>query len=124
MASPGQTHSVEEALAQDPVPSEANEAMAPEEAAGVKDLDRGGGSSSAPNDEGPEKTLFHADELFEKGSKAIEDGDFVEAVDCLSRALEIKLGLRSATGGTKGERKPVEKKEEGGEKSTKMEVGQ
>ncbi|RWW29312.1 hypothetical protein GW17_00006163 [Ensete ventricosum] len=97
MASPGQTHSVEEALAQDPVPSEANEAMAPEEAAGVKDLDRGGGSSSAPNDEGPEKTLFHADELFEKGSKAIEDGDFVEAVDCLSRALEIKLGLRSAT---------------------------
>ncbi|KAJ8460041.1 hypothetical protein OPV22_032967 [Ensete ventricosum] len=91
MASPGQTHSVEEALAQDPVPSEANEAMAPEEAAGVKDLDRGGGSSSAPNDEGPEKTLFHADELFEKGSKAIEDGDFVEAVDCLSRALEIKV---------------------------------
>ncbi|CAL9129850.1 unnamed protein product [Musa textilis] len=88
MASPRQTHSVEEALAQDPVPSEA---MAPEEAAGVKDLDRSGGSSSASKEEGPEKTLVHADELFEKGSKAIEDGDFVEAVDCLSRALEIKV---------------------------------
>ncbi|XP_009419049.2 uncharacterized protein LOC103999118 [Musa acuminata AAA Group] len=88
MASPDQTHSVEEALAQDPVPSEA---MAPEEAAAVKDLDCSGGSSSAPEEEGPEKTLVHADELFEKGSKAIEDGDFVEAVDCLSRALEIKV---------------------------------
>lgn len=94
MASPDQTHSVEEALEQDTVPSEA---MAPEEAAAVKDLDCSGGSSSAPEEEGPEKTLVHADELFEKGSKAIEDGDFVEAVDCLSRALEIKLGLRSAT---------------------------
>ncbi|THU48118.1 hypothetical protein C4D60_Mb09t22840 [Musa balbisiana] len=88
MASPDQTHSVEEALAQDPVPSEA---MAPEEVAGVKDLDCSGGSSSATEEEGPEKTLVHADELFEKGSKAIEDGDFVEAVDCLSRALEIKV---------------------------------
>uniref|UniRef100_A0A804KP66 Uncharacterized protein n=1 Tax=Musa acuminata subsp. malaccensis TaxID=214687 RepID=A0A804KP66_MUSAM len=88
MASPDQTHSVEEALAQDPVPSEA---MAPEEAAAVKDLDCSGGSSSAPEEEGPEKTLVHADELFEKGSKAIEDGDFVEAVDCLSRALEIRV---------------------------------
>ncbi|KAL5198129.1 hypothetical protein ABZP36_001641 [Zizania latifolia] len=38
-----------------------------------------------------EKTLERAEELFEKGSKAIEDGDFVDAVDCLSRALEIRV---------------------------------
>nr|BAK05044.1 predicted protein [Hordeum vulgare subsp. vulgare] len=38
-----------------------------------------------------EKTLERAEELFDKGSKAIEEGDFVEAVDCLSRALEIRV---------------------------------
>ncbi|PNT61481.1 hypothetical protein BRADI_5g15692v3 [Brachypodium distachyon] len=38
-----------------------------------------------------EKTLERAEELFAKGSKAIEEGDFVEAVDCLSRALEIRV---------------------------------
>uniref|UniRef100_J3MI88 Tetratricopeptide SHNi-TPR domain-containing protein n=2 Tax=Oryza brachyantha TaxID=4533 RepID=J3MI88_ORYBR len=37
------------------------------------------------------KTLERAEELFERGSKAIEDGDFVDAVDCLSRALEIRV---------------------------------
>ncbi|XP_062187934.1 uncharacterized protein LOC133891240 [Phragmites australis] len=36
------------------------------------------------------KTLEWAQELFDKGSNAIEDGDFVDAVDCLSRALEIR----------------------------------
>nr|CAB3455579.1 unnamed protein product [Digitaria exilis] len=36
------------------------------------------------------KTLEHAQELFDRGSKAIEDEDFVDAVDCLSRALEIR----------------------------------
>ncbi|CAM0905245.1 unnamed protein product [Alopecurus aequalis] len=40
-----------------------------------------------------EKTLERAEELFDKGSKAIEEGDFVEAVDCLSRALEIRVEL-------------------------------
>ncbi|KQK21085.1 hypothetical protein BRADI_1g58620v3 [Brachypodium distachyon] len=40
-----------------------------------------------------EKTLERAEELFAKGSKAIEEGDFVEAVDCLNRALEIRLGF-------------------------------
>jgi hypothetical protein len=39
------------------------------------------------------QTLERAQELFDQGSKAIEDGDFVEAVDCLSRALEIRSGL-------------------------------
>ncbi|XP_078437170.1 tetratricopeptide repeat (TPR)-like superfamily protein isoform X2 [Wolffia australiana] len=34
--------------------------------------------------------LARAEQLFEQGSKAIEGGDYVEAVDCLSRALEIK----------------------------------
>lgn len=42
---------------------------------------------------GEEKTLERAEELFDKGSKAIEEGDFVDAVDCLSRALEIRLGF-------------------------------
>ena len=39
------------------------------------------------------KTLERAQELFDRGSKAIEDEDFVDAVDCLSRALEIRLGF-------------------------------
>nr|XP_051207812.1 uncharacterized protein LOC127323731 isoform X2 [Lolium perenne] len=42
---------------------------------------------------GEEKTLERAEELFDKGSKAIEEGDFVDAVDCLSRALEIRVEL-------------------------------
>ncbi|RLM86865.1 TPR domain containing protein [Panicum miliaceum] len=36
------------------------------------------------------QTLERAQELFDQGSKAIEDEDFVDAVDCLSRALEIR----------------------------------
>ncbi|KAJ0981752.1 hypothetical protein J5N97_010007 [Dioscorea zingiberensis] len=46
---------------------------------------------SLGEDEPLENTLELAAELFDKGSKAIEDGDFVEAVDCLSRALEIRV---------------------------------
>jgi nuclear autoantigenic sperm protein len=46
---------------------------------------------------GEEKTLERAEELFDKGSKAIEEGDFVDAVDCLSRALEIRLGFLPPT---------------------------
>ncbi|CAN6202895.1 unnamed protein product [Urochloa humidicola] len=49
-------------------------------------------SEEAPG-EGEEeepKTLERAQELFDRGSKAIEDEDFVDAVDCLSRALEIR----------------------------------
>lgn len=32
-----------------------------------------------------------AAELFKKGVKAVEDGDYVDAVDCFSRALEIRV---------------------------------
>ena len=39
------------------------------------------------------QALERAQELFDKGAKAIEDEDFIEAVDCLSQALEIKLGF-------------------------------
>ncbi|KAI0501559.1 hypothetical protein KFK09_016504 [Dendrobium nobile] len=65
-----------------------------------KDLDvesnvgsaNGGDASSSEHEEGDEEdTLERATELFEKGSKAIEDGDLAEAVDCLSRALEIRV---------------------------------
>ncbi|KAL0914659.1 hypothetical protein M5K25_015025 [Dendrobium thyrsiflorum] len=56
----------------------------------------GGDASSSEHEEGDEEgdeedTLVRATELFEKGSKAVEDGDFAEAVDCLSRALEIRV---------------------------------
>lgn len=46
-----------------------------------------------PEDSSTVKTLEFATELFNKGSKAVEDGDFVEAVDCLSRALEIRFAF-------------------------------
>ena len=47
----------------------------------------------AEGEEEEPKTLERAQELFDRGSKAIEDEDFVDAVDCLSRALEIRLGF-------------------------------
>ena len=37
------------------------------------------------------KTLEDADVLFQKGSDALKADDFIEAVDCLSRALEIRV---------------------------------
>ncbi|MCD7448860.1 hypothetical protein HAX54_046954 [Datura stramonium] len=40
-----------------------------------------------------EKSLEYADELMVKGSKATKDGDYGEAVECYSRALEIRLGV-------------------------------
>lgn len=49
-----------------------------------------GEGSNGAEEGGVTGTLAEADELFEKGSKAIEDGDYNEAVDCLSRALEIR----------------------------------
>jgi nuclear autoantigenic sperm protein len=55
------------------------------------------GEAAGEGAEGQEeepKTLERAQELFDRGSKAIEDEDFVDAVDCLSRALEIRLGFR------------------------------
>lgn len=44
-------------------------------------------------EEDSEKTLADADELMEKGSKATKEGDYAEAVDCFSRAVEIRLGF-------------------------------
>eukprot|EP01018_Ginkgo_biloba_P021720 Gb_04691 [translate_table: standard] len=37
------------------------------------------------------KTLENADVLFQKGSDALKADDFTEAIDCLSRALEIRV---------------------------------
>ena len=39
------------------------------------------------------QTLERTQELFDRGAKAIEGEDFIEAVDCLSQALEIRLGF-------------------------------
>jgi len=41
-------------------------------------------------DEEREKTLEFAEELTEKGSVFLKENDFAEAVDCFSRALEIR----------------------------------
>jgi hypothetical protein len=41
----------------------------------------------------PEKSLDFAVELLEKGSTALKENDFSEAVECFSRALEIRLGF-------------------------------
>jgi hypothetical protein len=50
--------------------------------------------ASNPSEEAENpQTLERAQVLFHQGSKAIQDGDFVEAVDCLSRALEIRSDL-------------------------------
>ncbi|KAK6922788.1 hypothetical protein RJ641_011092 [Dillenia turbinata] len=38
-----------------------------------------------------EKTLEFSDELIDKGSKALKDNDYVEASECFSRALEIRV---------------------------------
>ncbi|CAD6220776.1 unnamed protein product [Miscanthus lutarioriparius] len=49
-------------------------------------------TEAAAPDEAEEEpqTLERPQELFDRGAKAIEDKDFVEAVDCLSQALEIR----------------------------------
>ncbi|KAL1188886.1 hypothetical protein V5N11_001001 [Cardamine amara subsp. amara] len=43
------------------------------------------------SDEEREKTLEFAEELTEKGSAFLKENDFAEAVDCFSRALEIRV---------------------------------
>ncbi|KAL5715074.1 hypothetical protein ACHQM5_016952 [Ranunculus cassubicifolius] len=42
--------------------------------------------------EGSGKTLDEADELMQKGSEAVKAGDYAEAAECLSRAVEIRVG--------------------------------
>ncbi|XP_019233464.1 PREDICTED: protein HGV2 isoform X2 [Nicotiana attenuata] len=48
-------------------------------------------SSAVTSDGDREKSLEYADELTEKGAKADKDGDYGEAVECYSRALEIRV---------------------------------
>lgn len=48
-------------------------------------------TSARPSDADREKSLEYAEELMEKGSKAVKEGDFSEATDCFSRALEIRV---------------------------------
>lgn len=50
-------------------------------------------ASAVTSDGDREKTLEFADELMEKGVKAMKDSDFGEATDCFSRCLEIRLGF-------------------------------
>ncbi|XP_042061079.1 NASP-related protein sim3-like [Salvia splendens] len=47
--------------------------------------------SAVPNDDERKQTLEFADELMARGSKAAKDGDYAEATDCYSRALEIRV---------------------------------
>ncbi|XP_038971656.1 protein HGV2-like [Phoenix dactylifera] len=103
MASPDQASALEPAeegqtLAPDTVAPEAEKSLTAEEQGngpslkGNGDSSSGGGAGfSGPEEESSKNSLARADEFFEKGSKAIEDGDFVDAVDCLSRALEIRV---------------------------------
>ncbi|XP_042383248.1 NASP-related protein sim3-like [Zingiber officinale] len=90
MTSADQDRTEEETLANDTVPDQGGQTMALEEGSDEV-LTSAGGSSSAGDQESADKTLAGADELFAKGSKAIEDGEFVDAVDSLSRALEIRV---------------------------------
>ncbi|CAI0554346.1 unnamed protein product [Linum tenue] len=54
----------------------------------------GGGETSAVTSDGgeEEKSLEFAAELAERGAKALKENDFEEAVECFSRALEIRVG--------------------------------
>lgn len=68
--------------------------MPPEEEPQAPPLPDTEPTEAAPGEaEDEPQTLERAQELFDRGSKAIEDEDFVDAVDCLSRALEIRLGF-------------------------------
>ncbi|KAK4346542.1 hypothetical protein RND71_032881 [Anisodus tanguticus] len=48
-------------------------------------------SSAVTSDGDRDKSLEYADELMVKGSNASKDGDYAEAVECYSRALEIRV---------------------------------
>jgi Flp pilus assembly protein TadD len=60
---------------------------------------QGGAADSTCNDDNngetsdPRKSLDFAVELSEKGTNALKENDFSEAVECFSRALEIRLGF-------------------------------
>ncbi|KAM1156487.1 hypothetical protein ACFX2B_026985 [Malus domestica] len=48
-------------------------------------------ASAVSSDGDREKSLEFANELIEKGSKAVKDSDYGEATECFSRALEIRV---------------------------------
>ncbi|XP_068343629.1 uncharacterized protein [Pyrus communis] len=48
-------------------------------------------ASAVSSDGDREKSLEFADELIEKGSKAVKHSDYGEATECFSRALEIRV---------------------------------
>ncbi|KAG0464952.1 hypothetical protein HPP92_019116 [Vanilla planifolia] len=90
---------MEECLSAPPVVSEVDGvSTAPSKVGKDSGLECNGGSasggaagSSGTVGVGGEETIEDAVELFDKGSKAIEEGDMAEAVDCLSRALEMRV---------------------------------
>lgn len=72
----------------------AEETLAPEKDAHVENPNSNGDGSNGVEGDSVDGTLAEADELSEKGSKAMEEGDLNEAADCLSRALEIRWVFR------------------------------
>ena len=83
-------------MAPEPSITAASEAQTSVEATATS---QGGAADSTCNENNngetsdPEKSLDLAVELSEKGSAALKENDFSEAVDCFSRALEIRLGF-------------------------------
>ncbi|KAJ6678520.1 NUCLEAR AUTOANTIGENIC SPERM PROTEIN NASP -RELATED [Salix viminalis] len=81
-------------MAPEPSITAASEAQTSVEATATS---QGGAADSTCNENNngetsdPEKSLDLAVELSEKGSAALKENDFSEAVDCFSRALEIRV---------------------------------
>ncbi|KAJ4870026.1 Tetratricopeptide repeat (TPR)-like superfamily protein [Raphanus sativus] len=63
------------------------------ESAGIESTNNNNAAeeSAVTEEEEREKTIELADELTQKGSVFLKDCDFAEAVDCFSRALEIRV---------------------------------
>lgn len=63
------------------------------ESAGIESTNNNNAAeeSAVTEEEEREKTIELADELTQKGSVFLKDCDFAEAVDCFSRALEIRF---------------------------------
>ncbi|CAN8328182.1 unnamed protein product [Cochlearia groenlandica] len=58
---------------------------------GTESTSNNNAAESAVSDEDREKTLEFAEEMTERASVFLKERDFVEAVDCFSRALEIRV---------------------------------
>lgn len=54
-------------------------------------------SSTVNPDDDREKSLEYAEELIDRGSMAAKEQDYAEAIDCFSRALEIRFLLSSSS---------------------------